>query len=185
MTVRWGIAGVLLLLSGAAPASTGEPAVLTGPHDKNAVRPGPGVEFGLYDPATRRFTPGTPPTTASTPPPPVDGTFNVLPDFAFDPAFSSDDTIFCEASLEFGNVTNKEFFPNHYARADVNFSAGDPDKLIKIPYDYTPNSKNAKVSLELSCNGYDDNGNEHSSTIYFPVENLPEGDVTRQVTDSF
>jgi hypothetical protein len=185
ITARWGAAVLLLLLSGVAPASADAPAVLTGPHDKNAVGPGPGVAFGFYDPTTHRFTRGVSPTSASTPGREQSGTYNILPDFRFDPAFGPDDSIFCEATLEFGNVTDKEFFPNHTARADVNFSAGDPDKLIQIPYAYTPNGGNAKAKLELQCRGYDDAGNQHSLTIYYPVEDVPDGDVTRQVTDNF
>ena len=51
-------AALLLSLSAVTPALGQEPAVLTDPRDNGAARPGPGIELGFYDPATRRFTPG-------------------------------------------------------------------------------------------------------------------------------
>jgi hypothetical protein len=186
MTAGWrAAAALLLLLGGVSPVLAQERAVLTDPHDKNAVRPGPGIELGFYDPATGRFTRGAPSASASNALQPVSGTFNVLPDFRFDKAFKSYNTIFCEVTLQFGNVTKGGYFTNHFARGDVNFAAGDPDKVIQIPYAYTPNSDNARARLEISCRGYDNNGVEHSETITYPVENLPDGDVTRQLTDEF
>jgi hypothetical protein len=177
-------AALLLLLSAVTPALGQEPAVLTDPLDKGAARPGPGVELGFYDPATHRFTPGAPPASATTLSP-VSGTFSVLPDFRFDKAFAADNTIFCQVTLAFGNLASGEFFTNHFARGSVNFGAGDPDKVIEIPYAYTPNSNKAKLKLDISCYGYDNNGVEHMLDIGYPVEDVPDGDVTRQLTDRF
>lgn len=184
------IAVALLLAAAAVPALGQQPAMLVDAHDKGAVRPGPGVQLGFFDPATGRFTPGVPAAPSDRPAPPgghsaVSGTYNVLPDFRFDKAFGPEDSIFCEVTLEFGNLVNGEFFPNHYARAGVNFAAGDPDKLIPVPYDYTPNSDKARMGLSISCYGYDDAGHYHSSSIYYPIGDLPDGDVSRRLTDQF
>jgi hypothetical protein len=186
MTARsWPIAGLLLLAAGGGPVAAQQPAFLIGPGDKAAVRPGPGVEFGFFDPATGRFTPATPAPTFAAVPPPTSGTFTVLPDFRFDKAFGPLNSIFCQVTLEFGNVAGGMWFPNHTATGSDNFEAGDPDKSIPVDYAYTPNSDNARVRLSIQCYGYDNAGVEHRLGITYGVEDLPYGDVTRQITDNF
>jgi hypothetical protein len=177
-----------LLIGPAASGATADQKAALGPAASGAVPNqkaalGPNTIPGFFDATTGRFTPlAIEPSTAGQE---VSGDFKVLPDFRLDPDFSKDDTIFCEVKLEFGNLVNGQFFSNHTAQADVNFGAGDPDKLITVPYSYTPNSNNARVGLSISCRGTGDSGAQHSLMIYYPVEDLPHGDVTRQLTDTF
>jgi hypothetical protein len=176
-------AAIFAVLGATLPAIAQAPALPpTGPPPAPAAPDLHSVP-GFLDPATGRFTPLMPGNAASEHP--VSGTFTVLPDFRFDPDFGKDSTIFCTVTLTFGNVVNGYFYTNHTAAASVNFAAGDPDKLIAVPYDYTPNSPNAKLGLSISCFGYGDSGAYHSLTEYFPVEGLPDGDVTRTINTTF
>jgi hypothetical protein len=50
---------------------------------------------------------------------------------------------------------------------------------------YTPNSDKAGFDLSISCYGVDDDGDEHAFTLLYPFENLPDGDVTRTIDESF
>jgi hypothetical protein len=138
---------------------------------------------GFLDPATGHFAPLMPGSAATKAP--VSGFFHVSPDFRFDPDFGEDRTIFCTVTLTVGNLLNGQFFQNHTASASVDFAAGDPDKLISIPYDYTPNSPNAKLGLSIGCYGYGNSGAYHNQTYYCPAEDLPDGDVNRTIDDSF
>jgi hypothetical protein len=149
--------------------------------DQNA-RLGPDTIPGFFETTTGHFSPlirDTPNANRT-----YEGDFNILPDFRFDSDFSKDDTVFCDVRLVFGNVVNKQFYPNHTAQVSVNFAAGDPDKLITVPYRYTANSDKAQMSLVISCRGTGDSGAAHSFTVYYAVEDVPDGDVTRTLTNN-
>jgi len=186
MTTGWRAAATAFLLFGAtAPALAQQPAVLTDPHDTGAVRPGPGIESGFYDPATRRFTPWVPPASSATPLSPVSGTITVVPELSFDDGFEASNSIFCEITVGFGNHISSRFFTNHFADGNVNFSRGKPDRIVRIPYAYTPNSDKAAIMVDISCYGYDENGFYKIGTEYYGPYDLPNGDVMLQVSLSF
>lgn len=171
-----GLAVALTLLSGTAAASDAAPSPSAKPSLSPTAIP------GFQDPATGRFTPlSVEPSTAGKE---VSGTFNVAVHFVFDSDFSQDDTIFCTITLVFGNHVANQFFTNHTAANSVNFNA-EPDHTFSVPYAYTPNSKNAKVRLEIECRGLSDSGTEHTFEDIYPVQDLPDGNVRRDVTEHF
>jgi hypothetical protein len=160
------------------------PAASIGPPDRKAAL-GPDTIPGFFDETTGRFTPLTAepsafgPSAAGTT---VSGTFGVVFDFDFDSDLTLS-TIFCQVTLEFGNLVNGQFFPNHTAQSGVNFSANHPDAEIDVPYSYTPNSNNAKLRLKVTCSAEGNSGVEHTKTVYYSFEDLPHGDVSRDVHD--
>jgi hypothetical protein len=189
MTTGWPAAAALLLLLGVVtPALAQEPAKLIDPHDKNAVRPGPGIELGFYDPATGLFTRGTPP--ASTP-----GDLDVhsgILELITDLLSKGSDTTFEEAEAAMGNVSHfrsnvsqsrsdvSQFTANYFARASANFAVGAPNK-ISIPYAYTPAGNSAQMSISVNAQVIDNNNVTHSFTVFLPLEPVPNGNVTRRV----
>ncbi len=187
MTLRsWPIAGLLLLAAGAGPAPAQQPAFLIVPGDKAAVRPGPGVQLGFFDPATGRFTQATPAPASAAVPPPVSGTLTVRPNLDLDEDFGPLYTIFCVVTLVFGNLSEGVFYANHYAGASVNFAAGNAaGQEIPVPYAYTPNSDNARYRLSLVCRGRDIDGREHDENTFEPPATLPNGNQTRSVYGAF
>ena len=140
--------------------------------------PSAAVIPGFLDPATGRFAPlSLEPFTAGKE---VSGTADIAPIFSFDPDLTADDTIFCTVTLIFGNLVNNQFFSNHTASTYANFAAGEPITVFTIPYAYTPNSNNAKIRLQIECRGLGDSGTNHSTTIIFPVQDLPDGNFKQR-----
>jgi len=170
---------LLLLLAGMTPALAQEPARLIDPHDKNAVRPGPGVELGFYDPATGLFTQGMP--SVSIPGSAVSGILNLLPIFDIDAAINKLVTIFCSAYSDFGNLITGQFAPNQFAEASINFAAGTPQMSISIPFTYTTAGSSPLMSVRFSAQVTDNNNVTHSFTVSLPLEKVPNGNVTRNV----
>jgi len=163
MTLLLGLALAFAVLSGVAMA--GKP-------------PGPAAIPGFLDPATGRFAPlAIEPSTAGQE---VSGIADIAPIFHFDPDFTADDTIFCTVTLIFGNVVNNQLFSNHTASTSANFAAGEPITVLTLPYAYTPNSNNAKYRLEIECRGVGDSGTNHSIDIFFPAQDLPNGNVKQR-----
>lgn len=181
----WHATAFLLLFGAGMPALAQQPAVLTDPRDKDAVRPGPGIEPGFYDPATRRFTPGVPPPQAATPLSPVSGTFTVDLDFKFDNAIGALDTIQCVITIAFGNFVHDQFYSNHFARGGANFAAGKPYTEITVPYAYTPNSDKAGKVVTISCDATSDDGVYHVVEQYLSDGPVPNGDETFTATVRF
>jgi len=43
-----------------------------------------------------------------------------------------------------------------------NFAAGEPVKVISVPYAYTPTSAHAELIVSVACRAVGDSGTEHS-----------------------
>jgi hypothetical protein len=171
-----------LLITPAASGATADPMAALGPAASDAAldgkaKLGPNTIPGFFDVTTGRFTPlsAAPLAAGKT----VSGTFTVHPIITFDLDITGTDTIFCQVTIIFGNVVNKQFFSNHTASASVNFSENHSDGGISVPYSYTPNSNNAKIQLDISCRANGDSGAGHSAAVFGAVENVPDGNVTR------
>jgi hypothetical protein len=169
---------LVLLLASMTPALAQEPAKLIDPHDKNAVRPGPGIELGFYDPATGVFTRGMPP--ASTSGSLFSGNLSLLGLFDIDTAINHLLTIFVYAYCDFGPLITGQFAPNLFAEASVNFAAGEPQISVSIPFAYTSAGNSARMSVRFSAQVTDNNNVTHSAGVSLPLEPVPNGNVTRK-----
>jgi hypothetical protein len=194
MTTRWPAAvALLLVLGGVTPALAQEPAKLIDPHDKNAVRPGPGIELGFYDPATGLFTRGTPTASPAGLEPAQPGVIAGFIEIVFilllGHEIFPEQTFYVEPFIKMGHPDFfsrsrsdvSQFTANYYAEANANFAVGKPNKSISIPFAYTPAGNSAQMSISVNAQVIDDNNITHSFTVFLPLEPVPNGNVTRKV----
>lgn len=132
---------------------------------KRPAAPPPGAILGVYDPASRTFTP----SAAIDPDAVTRGTASVRIFFVFKSGDAGDfPTIRCNYYLYSGSAAAKSY---NTSNLQQDYSGFEAPKTVTLSYVYDPSRADNTVRLSVSCTAYDGNNVGHSDLAYksFPV----------------